>query len=324
MTPLTASLTLLASSSSERGMTDMNEEYWQLRAASRNYFDSHQITTRLTNRQKALARAGHVEPVLNEQLAIADDGRKRIGKELTRLYTQIAPPAIVKFQKETPGLGELYVSQLIGCVGDFRTFTEAWWEESSGGDEDGIGDDHDSHTLNGNSHTTSDSHSSDDSQRKTEKRVLVTGAVLTCGVRDIWSYCGHGDASRKRRKGMTQTEAFAAGSPLAKSIVHMIADFSVRFNGKEDKNGRPRAMSPYYPKYLEWKAQAALAHPKIIDQFGAEVKGSGWTPGHCHNHAIRKVGKAILKDLWRVQHDQLPVYGERTPWTARNLQPVST
>ena len=28
-------------------------------------------------------------------------------------------------------------------------------------------------------------------------------------------------------------------------------------------------------------------------------------------------GATILKDIWRVQHGQEPVYGARTPWTPR-------
>jgi hypothetical protein len=313
----------------------MNEEYWQLRAASRNYFDSHQITTRLSNRMKALARAGHVEPVLNLQLSLAEDARKQIGKELTHLYRQLAPPKITAFQAATPGLGELYTAQLVGCVGDFISYTEAWWEEAPG---DGSQADPDSHRGNASSQAMHDSHSTragsqsgsdsptgpddededellsqapGDSQRRNEKRTLVTGATIRCGVRDIWSYCGHGDASRKRRKGMTQQEAFAAGSPLAKSIVHMMADFSVRLNGVPDKNGRARAKSPYYDNFITWKEQAAELHP------------DDWTKLRVHNHAIRKTGKAILKDLWRVQHDFPPAYGDRTPWTPREEQPIT-
>lgn len=307
----------------------MNEGYWQLRAASRNYFDSHQITTRMGNRIKALARAGHYEPVLDQQFKVAEEGRKEIGKQLTLIYRKQAPEAIRKFQSETTGLGELYVAQLVGVVGDFRTYTEAWWEETSSQPVP------DSHKAVVNGHTGSSSHGKSDSQRtsdssqmasdsqlgrenspdspdsqfSSEKRILVTGAVIPCGVRDIWSYCGHGDASRRRKRGMAQDDAFAAGNPLAKSIVHMMADFSCRLNGVADKNGRPRAMSPYYPLYINTKSAAAENHLE------------DWTPKHCQNHAFRIVGKAILKDFWRVQHDELPVYGEVTPWARRAEQP---
>jgi hypothetical protein len=282
----------------------MNNKYWQLRAASQNYYDAHRNATRLSNRIKALARQGLSEPMLDEQYDIAEDARQRIGKQLTQLYQQLAPPAIVKFQQDTTGLGEVYIAQLIGRIGDFITYTEAWWEEtgSQGGN--------DSPRASDDSHSEGDSHEASDNNHHSEKRVLFIGAELPCGVRDIWSYCGHGDASRKRVRGMSQDEAFAAGNVTAKSIIHMIADFAVRFNGKEDKNGRPRPMTPYYPYYVTWKEEAKAAHEK-------------WTAGHCHNHALRKVAKAILKDIWRVQHGYEPVYGARTPWKPRVAQPSS-
>jgi hypothetical protein len=306
----------------------MNNKYWQLRAASQNYYDAHRNATRLSNRIKALARQGLSEPMLDEQYNIAEDARQRIGKQLTQLYQQLAPAAIVKFQRDTVGLGEVYIAQLIGRVGDFITYTEAWWEETgedgsqatsdSHGTSDGSQATSDSHSGSENGHRTGDSQSAsadgsqsdDDSQTRPEKRVLVLGAELPCGVRDIWSYCGHGDAARRRMKGMSQDEAFAAGNVTAKAIIHMIADFAVRFNGKPDKNGRPRPMTPYYPYYLTWKDEAKAAHEK-------------WTAGHCHNHALRRVAKAILKDIWRVQHGYEPVYGARTPWKPRaEAQPV--
>ena len=263
----------------------MNKEYWQLRAAGRNYLDAHRAVTRLSNRIAALARDGLADPLLNQQLTFQQDARKQIGNDLTKLYKQLAPPDLVRFQEETPGIGELYMAQLIGVVGDFKTFTEAWWEDGADvEDPDG-----------------------EESGKPKDKRVLVTGATLPCGVRDIWSYCGHGDASRKRRRGQTQEEAFSAGSPLAKTIIHMMADFALRLNGNPDKNGKARAMTPYYPKYVEWKAAAKATHPD-------------WTQGHAHNHAIRKVAKAMLKDFWRVQHGFTPAYGEPTPWTPRGAR----
>lgn len=276
----------------------MNTEFWQLRAASQNYFDAHQMTTSLTNRIKALARAGHYEPVLDAQLADAQEARKRIGTELDRLYRQLAPPAIVKFQADTAGLGDRYMAQLVGSIGDFRTYTEAWWEEAPADDSHAGSDSQGAPDLEDGSLISAED------QKPREKRVLVTGETLTCGVRDIWTYCGHGDPAARRRKGQTQEQAFKAGSPLAKTIVHMMADFAVRLNGEPDKNGRPRPMTPYRPLYERAKAEALATHEK-------------WTPMHAHNHAVRLVGKAILKDVWRVQHGQEPAYGARTPWTPR-------
>lgn len=272
----------------------MNEEYWELRALGRNYYDAYRHTTRMNNRLGALAKRGQTSEFLIAQRDLAEQAKKETEKILVRRYRKTAPPAIVAFQKATTGLGEGLMAQLIGCVGDFCTYTEAWWEEAS-------------------SHTTSDCHgfvedaSSQctlDSQTAGEKRVLMTGAVRSCGVRDIWAYCGHGDPSRRRRKGQDQSQNFAAGNVLAKTTVHLMAEFALRSNGVPDKNGRPRAMTPYYPLYQLVKADAKDRHPD-------------WTAGHAHNHALRRVGKAILKDIWRVQHGQEPVYGAPTPWTDR-------
>jgi hypothetical protein len=289
---------------------NVNTEFWQLKAAAANYYDSHRNATRLSNRLKAILQpAGNLQrppdleglEILEEQVAQAATAKKESAKLLRKLYHHVAPDAIVKFQETTPGLGDLTMAQLVGVVGDFRTYTEAWWEETGSQDMD------DSHQVFDGSQHDRDSQVAIDSQ---EKRVLVTGEVLTCGVRDIWSYCGHGDVTRKRRKGGTQVEQFAAGSPLAKTLIHEMADFALRLNGQPDKNGRPRAMCPYYPKYLQWKQEAAQYH-------------GDWKPLRCHNHAVRKVAKSILKDIWRVQHDFPPAYGEQTPWKARE-QPTGT
>jgi hypothetical protein len=249
----------------------MNKSYWQLRAAARNYQDSHHQVTRIGNRLKALAKDGLTDPALHSQLEMASAGRMESGRTLAKIYQATAPAALVKFQRETPGIGEVLMAQLIGEIGDLRTYTEAWWAPDPTGKE---------------------------------KRVLETGGEVTVGVREIWAFCGHGDPTCKRVKGGTQDDMLAAGSPAAKTIIHMMADFAVRLNGVPDKNGRPRAKTPYYDLYIKAKTDIKAAH-------------DDWTPLHCDNHGKRIVAKAMLKDFWRVQHDSDPVYGERTPWTPR-------
>jgi hypothetical protein len=253
----------------------MNEEFWQFRAAAANYYDASRQRTRVINRLKAHERRGHVEPALDQQLDAAEVQKKAMEKVLTDMYKRLAPPAILKFQKETAGIGESLTAQLIGYVGDFRTYTEAWWEDAPEGSD--------------------------------EKRVLRTGGKVTIGVRDVWAYAGMGDPARRRRRGGSQEEQFEAGSPNVKRVAYLMADFALRQNGKPDKNGKARAQTPYYPLYLAAKAKAEAAH-------------EDWTPLHRHNHALRLVAKAILKDLWRVQHGLEPAYGARTPWERRDTR----
>jgi hypothetical protein len=282
----------------------VNREYWQLRTASRNYYDAYRLSTRISNRLRALARAGEAfDPDLHAQLdgvnAMKDDSQKI----LTRVYRAVAPPKVRAFQRDTLGIGEVWMARLIGEVGDFVSYTEAWWEDTSqAGGPDSDGDDF--------------FRSDDDTP--IPKRVLAIGEVRTTGVRELWAYCGHGDPERRRRRNQSQDEALASGNPAAKMIVHQMAEFALRSNGVPDKNNKPRGATPYYMAvkpganeypltYLNARAHAEELHPD-------------WKPGHVYNHAVRLVGKAILKDLWRVQHGAEPAYGARTEWAPRKPQ----
>lgn len=297
----------------------MNKEYWQLRTASRNYYDAYRLNTRISNRLRALARAGEAYDIdLHAQLEAVEAMKKTSQQILTRVYRNVAPPKLRAFQRETTGLGEVWLARLIGEVGDMVTYTEAWWEtdtaavvgkkttgkkqvvdfskDASGGPDADLDDDA-SYLEDGAGYF-------EDDESAMPKRVLAIGDVRTTGVRELWAYCGHGDPSRRRRRNQSQDEALASGNPAAKMIVHQMAEFALRSNGAPDKNGKARGKTPYYDCYLAARAHAEELHPD-------------WKPGHVYNHAVRLVGKAILKDFWRVQHGYDPVYGARTEWAPR-------
>lgn len=113
-------------------------------------------------------------------------------------------------------------------------------------------------------------------------------------VSQLWAYCGHG-AAIKRRKGMTAAEALAGGNTMAKTLAHRLAEACMKMPGGVTSTGKARKRSPYRDVY---------------DAARAKVEGrEGWTDGHKHNHAVRLTAKAILKDLWLVQHGLTPTYG---------------
>lgn len=85
----------------------------------------------------------------------------------------------------------------------------------------------------------------------------------------LLAYCGHGEPLRKKRKGMTQEEAFKLGNPRAKSLVWLIATSMLKLGNRE-----------------------------IYDARREKTKDRGWTPGHEHADALRIVGKEFLKRLW--------------------------
>lgn len=83
------------------------------------------------------------------------------------------------------------------------------------------------------------------------------------------SYCGVGDPDRKRRRGMSQEDALAAGKPLLKSRLWSIADCMLKQNNRG-----------------------------VYDAAKAAVADREWTDGHKHAHALRVVGKEFLRDLY--------------------------
>lgn len=116
-----------------------------------------------------------------------------------------------------------------------------------------------------------------------------TGEIRT--ISQLWSYCGHGDPSRKKRKGMTQAELFALGNPVAKSRLWLIATACLKAQGE------------YADVYYNRKDETAgRLHNRECVRCGPSGKpaqpGDPWSDAHRHADALRIMGKEILRDLW--------------------------
>lgn len=113
----------------------------------------------------------------------------------------------------------------------------------------------------------------------------------------LWAYCGHGNPDRRKAKGMSQDELFKLGNPIAKKRLWLI---SVGFVKCMD--------SPYRAVYDARRAATAeRTHARPCVRCGPAGHpapiGSAWSDGHKHADAIRVIGKAFLKDLWRAARD---------------------
>lgn len=111
-------------------------------------------------------------------------------------------------------------------------------------------------------------------------------------VAKLWAYCGIGDPARKRRKGMTQEEAFKLGNPAAKKQCWLIGEAFVKTRN-----------SPYRAVYDQAREQYAdREHAEACVPCGPAGKpapaGSPWSLKHQHEAAKRKAVKAFLRDLW--------------------------
>lgn len=109
-------------------------------------------------------------------------------------------------------------------------------------------------------------------------------------VSELWAYCGyavHSGRAQRRQKGTR-----ANWSATAKSRAFLIAQSCIK-----------QAASPYRAVYDAARDQYADAtHPHECVRCGPAGKpalaGSPLSAGHQHQRALRRVSKAILRDLW--------------------------
>lgn len=111
------------------------------------------------------------------------------------------------------------------------------------------------------------------------KMVDLEPYVRTFG--QLRAYCGVGDPDRKRRAGMSQDDALAAGKPLVKSRLRLIAESMLKAGNR-----------------IRYDTQRSLVAGR-----------EDWTDGHKHAHALRVVGKEFLRDMY-VESERLHLSGE--------------
>jgi hypothetical protein len=130
-----------------------------------------------------------------------------------------------------------------------------------------------------------------------KERTLMVEEPRVRTIGQLWQYAGHGDPHRRKTKGMTADEAFALGSPMVKMLVHLNAEACMK---------QP-AGSHYREVYVATRAKVLdKAHSTACVRCGPSGKpaaeGSPWSLGHQHAHALRIVGKELLRDMWLARH----------------------
>ena len=130
-----------------------------------------------------------------------------------------------------------------------------------------------------------------------KKRTLMVEEPRVRTIGQLWQYAGHGDPHRRKTKGMTAEEAFALGSPMVKMLVHLNAEACMK---------QP-AGSHYREVYVATRAKVLdKVHSTACVRCGPSGKpaaeGSPWSLGHQHAHALRIVGKELLRDMWLARH----------------------
>lgn len=243
----------------------------KLRVAAEIFNDYQQFRIAATNR----AERGGVPP---EEFADLLDGLKAQEHELAKVlrghYRAAVPERVRAFQARAIGLGEHTFARLLGLLGDPRIAHPWHWEVDADGKR--VGTD------------------------------PVADPPYERSVSQLWSYCGVGDAKRKRRSGMSATEAAACGSPRLRSLMYVIAEGCVK-----------QMRSPYRLVYDLGRAEYASR----VD----EEKGEPWSPARQHAAAMRLVAKEILRDLWTVaggaETDAMPIEPSPPPPLEAHARP---
>lgn len=125
-------------------------------------------------------------------------------------------------------------------------------------------------------------------------RTLMVGEPYTRTISQLWQYCGHG-APGRLSKGMTAEQLAAMGNPTIKMLVHLQAEFCMKQKGR------------YRTVYETVRSQVAnKTHTVQCVRCGPSGKpaqeGTPWSAGHQHAHALRVLGKEILRDMWLARH----------------------
>jgi hypothetical protein len=264
----------------------MSVNYMDLRIAAEMLEDAQKTRISQENRvHSETVGARRYEAILRR----ASETEKELSKILVALYREVAPPGVVAWQEVTPGVGAHLLARLLGHLGDpVRAQPKAWAEKEDGkhGDKDN------------------------------PKRALVHNEPFERTVGQLWQYCGHGGAGR-RRKGMTQDEALALGNPRCKMLTHLISEGIVKAQVRKREDGSRHAASFLGRFYLDEKSRyAAKVHsapcsggpvsagPKKVvfakckhDGHYA-VAGDPYQPGHVNAIALRHLGKRLLQGLW--------------------------
>jgi hypothetical protein len=218
-----------------------------LRVFAESFWDVQEARKGIDHRIKT--KAIPADPVADALKALKES-EKKLGLAMVCAFRRAAPE-VLAWVLDTPGVGEHLMARLLGVIGHPVIATPYHWEG------------------------------------KGKDRVLVADPPYLRSVSQLWSYCGHGDPSRRRRKGMAADEATALGNPRAKTLVFLIAKGAYMCVGDER-----RQRSPYRDVY-----ELARARYEGEDKWASDL--------HRKNSALRVTGKAILKDLWIVANNAL-------------------
>lgn len=177
-------------------------DFLDLRIWAESYADVQQNRIALVNRME---RGGIDGDLLAGHRAMLEASENAFRLSMVRSYRRTvrqSMPDVEAWQKGSFGIGEHLLARLLGTLGHPVIATPyAWMDDALDG-----------HVC---------------IPERCGKRHLVAFEPYRRTLRQLWSYCGHG-APVRRRKGMSQEDAFGLGSPRCKMLVHLLAEGTIK------------------------------------------------------------------------------------------------
>src|ERR1035441_289821 len=168
--------------------------YPELRHFAELYFDVQEFRKAIDNK----CRSGAIDPdalkpilfphIDSKLCGCLDCTEHKLSLQMRRCMRKTVPAPILAWQKAEKGIGEHLLARLLGVVGDPRRAEPYYWQGSG-----------------------------------KDNRILVAAEPYDRSVSQLWSYCGHGDPTRKRHAKMDAEDALALGNPTAKMLVWNLA-----------------------------------------------------------------------------------------------------
>lgn len=271
-------------------------EFLDLRIWAESFNDAQQHRIATVNRME---RGGVDADLLAGHREMLDASEHAFKLAMVRSYRRLVRthmPAVEEWQKASFGIGEHLLARLLGHLGHPVVATPYTWTDDAPEGHECI-------------------------EERCGKRHLVALQPFERTVGQLWQYCGHGSPS-KRKKGMSQEEAFGLGNPSCKFLVHLLAEATIKCQPQSKPSTEPDGLSagatdsppasesdankdtagspqPDPPSYTIGKPVGGkFKYRSIYDTRKASTADREWTDGHRHADALRIIGKEILRDLW--------------------------
>lgn len=305
------------------GLVDLSG-YRTLRVLAEMFYDAQETRKRIANRAGRFAQAEGTpdKHVLPEWLAFevsnAEQEEKRLGKLLVAHYSETAPKGVIAWQESSDGIGPHMTARLIGHLGHPRIAVPYHWE-GSGAKRHLVADEPYERTVSqlwaycghgdperrGYSKVAEENFAAGSTMLKTLTWNMAKYATVQKG-RHIEDLLNPGQLCLG-----AQMKSAGVEDPLAATQTHPGAQAWPGGGDLSDTAGaitetEPSSVAPWpYRLVYEERRLATLSrvHATPCVRCGPSGKpaqpGTPWSPAHAQADALRIVGKAILRDMWR-------------------------